>query len=98
VIHDAPEVVETWLANSNRPQSPFSEDETVVSGFQPLEFDEKGAPIPSRRESELPPEKPRTCGLPRRYFLGAIILIFVILVAVGLGVGLGIGLEKDKPQ
>jgi hypothetical protein len=96
VIHDAPEVVDSWLSDTHRPTSPFSEGETVVSGFQPLEFDEKGAPIPSRRESELPPEKPKTCGLPRRYFLGLIILIWVVLIAIGLGVGLGIGLNKKS--
>lgn len=85
------------MSNTNRPHSPFSVDETVVSGFQPLEFDEKGDPIPSRRESELPPEKkPKTCGLPTRYFLGLIILIWVVLLAVGLGVGLGVGLKKKN--
>jgi hypothetical protein len=96
VIHDAPEVVESWLSGSHRPISPFSEGETVVSGFQPLEFDEKGAPIPSRRESGMPSEKPKTCGLSRRYFLGWLILTWVAITAIGLGVGLGLGLDKKK--
>ncbi|KAF2650858.1 hypothetical protein K491DRAFT_720389 [Lophiostoma macrostomum CBS 122681] len=97
VIHDAPEVVvEPWGTNVNRPDSPFSVDETIVSGFQPLAFDEKGEPIPPRRESELPAEKPRTFGIQRRYLLGIIILIWVLLLAIGLGVGLGLGLKKDN--
>jgi len=92
-IHDAPEVVGPWLTDQ-RPGSPYSMDETVVSGFQPLEFDEKGDPVP-RRVSELPPEKaPKTCGIPRRYLFGVIILVFVALVALGLGLGLGLGMKK----
>lgn len=94
VIHDAPEVVETWLSTQHRPSSPFSEGETVVSAFQPLEFDEKGVPIAPRRESEVPPEKPRTCGVPRRFFLGVLLLTWVAITAIGLGVGLGLGLDK----
>lgn len=67
-----------------------------MSGFQPLEFNEKGEPI-MRRESELPPEKePRVCGIPRRYLFGVIILVFVVFVAIGLGIGLGIGLKKSS--
>jgi hypothetical protein len=96
-VHDAPEVVEQWLYNSRRPtspHSPYSEGETVVSGFQPLEFDEKGAPIPSHRGSEVPVAERTTCGLRRRHFIACVILVWVILVAVGLGLGLGIGLRK----
>lgn len=95
-VHDAPEVVEAWLYNSPRPttpRSPYSEGETVVSGFQPLEVDQKGDPHPPRRQ--IPPRaKPGTCGLPRRHFICVIILLWVLLVAVALGVGLGIGLKK----
>jgi hypothetical protein len=96
-IHDAPEVVEAWPSPPphHRPSSPFSgqfsEDGTVISGFQPIEFDHKGDPIPSRRESEQPEEKKRICGLTRGYFLG-----LVILLAIGLGVGLGVGLNQKK--
>lgn len=90
--------MEAWLDHPSppgRPHSPFSEGETVVSGFQPLGFEDKRDDLdPSRRESGLPSEKPRTCGLPRRYFIGVIILIWVILLAIGLGVGLGVGLKK----
>ncbi|KAF2113105.1 hypothetical protein BDV96DRAFT_496974 [Lophiotrema nucula] len=69
-------------------------DDTVVSpGFPSLEVDEKGAPI--RRREEEKPQK-QTCGMPQRYLLGTIILIFVVLLGVGLGVGLGIGLKRDK--
>jgi hypothetical protein len=71
-------------------------DETVVSGFQPLEFNEKGEPVP-RRVSELPSEKaPKTCGIPRRYLFGIIILLFVVLLALGLGLGLGLGMVKKN--
>ncbi|KAF2683222.1 hypothetical protein K458DRAFT_340129 [Lentithecium fluviatile CBS 122367] len=95
VIHDAPEVVDPWLA-TQRPNSPYSMDETVVSGFQPLEFDEKGEPVP-RRVSELPSEKaPKTCGIPRRYLVGIIILVFVVMVALGLGLGLGLGMKRKS--
>lgn len=67
-----------------------------MSGFQPLEFNEKGEPVP-RRVSELPSEKgdDKRCGIPRRYLLGVIILVFVVLLALGLGLGLGLGLKKD---
>jgi hypothetical protein len=98
VIHDAPEVVGPWLA-SQRPGSPYSMDEnsTVVSGFQPLEFDEKGEPV-LRRVPELPEEKQdsNTCGIPRRYLFGVIILAFVVMVALGLGLGLGLGMKKKS--
>lgn len=99
VLHDAPEVVESWLSDtSRRPTSPFSVDETVVSSFPPPpEFDEKGEPV-SRRGTEDPIEKPKLCGIPRRYVLGLIILIWVVLLAIGLGVGLGIGLQKNKSK
>ncbi|KAF2015806.1 hypothetical protein BU24DRAFT_492003 [Aaosphaeria arxii CBS 175.79] len=93
VLHDAPEVVEDWLSSSQRPNSPFSVDETVVSGFQSFHHD-KDNRSESRRESEVPPEKPKTCGMPRRYFMALIILIWVVLLAIGLGVGLGVGLKK----
>ena len=95
-MHDAPEVVlEPWLAQQQqRPNSPYSMDETVVSGFQPLEFDEKGQPV-SRRVSELPSEKSsKKCGIPRRYLLGVIILAFVVAAALGLGLGLSLGNKK----
>lgn len=66
----------------------------MVSGFQPLEFDEKGQPV-IRRVSELPSEKAsKKCGIPRRYLLGIIILIFVVATALGLGLGLGLGNKK----
>lgn len=97
-VHDAPEVViGPWLAQQQqRPNSPYSMDETVVSGFQPLEFDEKGQPV-SRRVSELPSEKaPKKCGIPRRYLLGVIILVFVVAAALGLGLGLGLGNKKKE--
>jgi hypothetical protein len=72
------------------------DDSTVVSGFQPLEFDEKGEPV-HRRVSELPEEKaPKTCGIPRKYLFGVIILVFVLLVALGLGLGLGLGMKKKS--
>ncbi|KAL5413124.1 hypothetical protein PMIN03_003902 [Paraphaeosphaeria minitans] len=89
-VHDAPEVVlEPWLVQQQRrPTSPYSMDDTVVAGFQPLEFDEKGQPV-SRRVSELPSKKAsKTCGIPRRYLFGLIILIFVVVTALGLGLGL----------
>ena len=71
-------------------------DETVVSGFQPLEFDEKGQPV-SRRVSELAPEEAsKTCGIPRRYLFGVIILIFVVAAALGLGLGLGLGNKRKS--
>ncbi|KAL5389669.1 hypothetical protein DPSP01_002164 [Paraphaeosphaeria sporulosa] len=97
-VHDAPEVVlEPWLVQQQRrPTSPYSMDETVVSGFQPLEFDEKGQPV-SRRVSELPSDKaPKTCGIPRRYLFGVIILIFVVATALGLGLGLSLGNKKKS--
>lgn len=98
-VHDAPEVViGPWLAQQQqRPTSPYSMDETIVSGFQPLEFDEKGQPV-SRRVSELPSEKSsKKCGIPRRYLFGVIILVFVVAAALGLGLGLGLGnKEKEK--
>ena len=72
------------------------DDSTVVSGFQPLEFDEKGEPV-QRRVSELPEEKEKkVCGIPRRYVMGVIILVFVVLVALGLGLGLGLGMKKKS--
>ena len=71
-------------------------DETVISGFQPLEFDEKGEPLP-RRVSENPTEKePKKFGIPRRYLMGVILLVFVVLLALGLGLGLGLGLRQDN--
>jgi hypothetical protein len=96
VLHDAPEVVGAWLSQSHRPSSPFSVDETVVSGFPPLGYEEKGELVLAHRMSELPPEKSKICGLPRRYLIGAIILAWVIILAIGLGVGLGVGLKKDR--
>jgi hypothetical protein len=98
-VHDAPEVVlEPWLAQQQqqRPTSPYSMDETVVSAFQPLEFDEKGQPV-SRRVSELPSEQlPKTCGIPRRYLFGGIILIFAVATALGLGLGLSLGNKRKS--
>ncbi|KAL5434242.1 hypothetical protein PMIN05_007896 [Paraphaeosphaeria minitans] len=71
-------------------------DDTVVAGFQPLEFDEKGQPV-SRRVSELPSKKAsKTCGIPRRYLFGLIILIFVVATALGLGLGLSLGNRKKS--
>lgn len=98
-IHDAPEVVSAWLnasPNPSAPYSPYPDGETVVSGFQAIAFDGKSAPIPSRHQSEVPPEKPRTCGLLRRYFIVVLIMLFVMVLAVGLGVGLGLGLTKTQ--
>ncbi|KAF2644169.1 hypothetical protein P280DRAFT_226235 [Massarina eburnea CBS 473.64] len=96
VINDAPEVVGAWLASQQRPVSPFSTDRTAVSGFQPLEFDEKGEPV-SRRESGMPAEREkRTLGIPDRYLAGAILLLFAVLVALGLGLGLGLGMKKQN--
>jgi len=96
-VHDAPEVViDPWASPQQRPNSPFSIDETVVSGFQPLGFDEKGQPT-SRRVSELASEHPpKTCGIPRRYVFGIIILIFTLAVALGLGLGLGLSSKNKK--
>ena len=100
MIHDAPEVV-TWLEGSRRPTSPFSEDGTVVSGFPTplIGYDDKSEPADySRRGTETEVEKPKTCGLPRRYFIGILILIWVILLAIGLGVGLALGLKKENQK